>query len=211
VSSDNKPVSAIVLAAGLSSRMGVQKLLLPWQGTTVIGAVVDTLKKAGIDEVIVVTGRDANLVDAEMSRRQVSAVFNPLFANGSMLDSLKTGMAALSESSKAFLLVLGDQPQMEAETVLAVVKVWQDKPEQLCIPSWQMRRGHPWMVPMNYWQEIQGMPAESTLRELLSAHTADIQYVVVESATIMADLDTREAYDAAVKSQHPRARKEEKD
>jgi molybdenum cofactor cytidylyltransferase len=211
VKSDKKQISAIVLAAGLSSRMGEQKLLLPWQGSTVIGRVVDTLLSASIEDVIVVTGRDANLVTAELRSRQATLVFNPHYSNGNMVDSLKTGILAMNECNEAFLLVLGDQPQMEVDTVHRVVHAWCNHPQLLCIPSWNMRRGHPWVVPAAFCKEILQLPDGKTMRDFLSAHSAQIHYVLVETPTILADLDTREEYDAAIKGMKLTGRKENKD
>lgn len=199
MSSDKKPVSAIVLAAGLSSRMGVQKLLLPWQGTTVIGRIVDTVLSAGIEDVVVVTGRDADRVRNELQGQHVTITFNPLFANGNMVDSIRTGIRAMNVESKAFLLVLGDQPQMQVSTVSRVLEVWQNHPLQICIPSWNMRRGHPWMVPAAFLDDILQLPEKKTMRDFLSSHSSEIHYVLVETPTILADLDTMDDYDSAIK------------
>jgi len=194
MSLENKRIGAVVLAAGLSSRMGVQKLLLPWKESTVIATVVDTLIQAGIEPIAVVTGRDADRVAGEISGRDVNTVINPDFANGNMVDSLRTGLRCLAGRVDAALMVLGDQPQMQVETILALVTAWKENPEKLCIPSWQMRRGHPWIIPVEMWSDLFLLIDSQTMRDFINMHIRDIHYVLVESNSILADLDTPEDY-----------------
>jgi molybdenum cofactor cytidylyltransferase len=99
-------IGAVVLAAGLSSRMGVQKLLLPWKGKTVIEMVVDTMILSRITEIVVVTGRDAEQIASTLKSKPVQIIYNPDFANGNMVTSLNTGLKALREKVDAILMVL---------------------------------------------------------------------------------------------------------
>ena len=114
--------TAIVLAAGQSRRMGAPKLNLTWGETTVLGQVLTTLKKAGLEEVIVVTGTHPVLGLEKFAAQGVRAVFNPDYAQGEMLSSFQAGLRAVSPESTAVLLALGDQPQMEVEVVKKLVE-----------------------------------------------------------------------------------------
>ena len=127
-------IGAVVLAAGLSSRMGVQKLLLPWKGKTVIETVVDTLIHSKITEIVVVTGRDAEHIASVLKSKPVQVIYNPDFADGNMVTSLRTGLKALRERVDAILMVLADQPQMMGTTVKLLVDEWNQNPDSLCIP-----------------------------------------------------------------------------
>ena len=115
----NKPlkIGAVVLAAGLSSRMGVQKLLLPWKGKTVIETVVDTLISSEMTEIVVVTGTGCRAnIEIAWIKKMIHIIFNPDFADGNMVTSLVTGLKALQGKVDAVLMVLGDQPQMSGTT-----------------------------------------------------------------------------------------------
>ena len=90
-------ICAVVLAAGLSSRMGVQKLLLPFGGKTVIGHIVDQLLASTVGEVHVVVGHEAERLSAELSGRAVSFVTNPEYKSG-MLSSVRCGLRNLPRS-----------------------------------------------------------------------------------------------------------------
>lgn len=187
-------IGAVVLAAGLSSRMGVQKLLLPWKGKTVIETVVDTLILSNITEVVVVTGRDAEQIASVFKLKPVQVIYNPDFANGNMVTSLRTGLKALRERVDAILMVLADQPQMMETTIKLLVDEWIQNPSSLCIPSYQMHRGHPWVIPARLWDNLNSLNSHQTMRDFIRINEYQIRYVVVETPTILMDLDTPEDY-----------------
>jgi molybdenum cofactor cytidylyltransferase len=188
-------IGAVVLAAGLSSRMGVQKLLLPWKEKTVIEKVVDTLINSGISNIVVVTGRDAEQIASTLKSNPVQVVYNPDFADGNMVTSLRTGLKALREKVDGILMVLADQPQMMDTTVKLLVNEWNRNPDSICIPSYQMHRGHPWVIPARLWDNLNGLDSHQTMRDFIRINEMEIRYVVVETPTILADLDTPEDYE----------------
>lgn len=189
-------IPAIVLAAGLSRRMGRFKLTLPWEGTTVIGQVVATLERAGLADVVIVTGHRAAEVEAALAGAAARTIHNPDYAAGEMLSSIQAGLRtiALEAPRPAVLLCLGDQPQMEATTVQAVLAAGEeDGWSRIVIPSCQMRAGHPILLPAWLWPEI--LACNGTLRDVLAAHYETIHYLVVNTLTILADVDTPEDYE----------------
>jgi CTP:molybdopterin cytidylyltransferase MocA len=179
--------------------MGRFKLTLPWAGPdgarTVIGQVAATLETAGLAEIVVVTGYRAAEVEAALHSSRARCVFNPDYATSEMLASIQVGLRALAGRDAA-LLCLGDQPQMEAGTVQAVL--WAGRTagwQKIVIPSFQMRAGHPILLPAWIWGEI--LACRGTLREALAAHRKQTSYLTVETSTILADLDTPEDYTAS--------------
>ena len=188
-------IGAVVLAAGLSSRMGVQKLLLPWKGKTVIETVVDTLMHSKITEIAVVTGRDAEQIASVLKPKPIQVIYNPDFADGNMVTSLRIGLKALRERVDAILMVLADQPQMMGTTVKLLVDEWNLNPDSLCIPSYQMHRGHPWVIPARLWDKLNSLDSGQTMRDFIRINEKEIRYVVVETPTILADLDSPEDYE----------------
>jgi molybdenum cofactor cytidylyltransferase len=191
--------AAVVLAAGLSRRMGRFKLTLPWGGRTVIGQVVATLEAAGVEEIIAVTGHRADAVGAALAGTNAHLVHNPDYAAGEMLSSIQAGLRAVQlaceADAPAALLCLGDQPQMAAGTVRAVLAAgaeagWQE----VVIPSYRMRAGHPILLPRGLWPEIQA--CTGTLRDVMAAQRDRTRFLVVDTPTVLADLDTPEDYAA---------------
>lgn len=176
--------------------MGQPKLVLPWGNNTVIQHVVGVLSAAGIAEVIVVTGGAGPAVKTVLADTPVKIVDNPDYQISEMTTSLQAGIRALSEDCRALLVVLGDQPTIQPQTVQAVITAFTaNSAVRLVVPSYQMHRGHPWLVERSLWSELQGMRAKETMRDFLHRHDAEIQYVDVDDAGILKDLDTPEDYD----------------
>lgn len=187
-------ISAVVLAAGQSRRMGRPKMSLAWGESTVIGRVTSVLLSAGVDEVIVVTGGGSREVEEALKGSAARIVYNPDFAVAEMTRSLQTGLAACSPQSAAALVALGDQPQIEAGIVRAILAEFRNTPAALVVPSYRMRRGHPWVAARALWPELLALPSERTLRDFLNEKAAEIHYLTVDSPSVLMDLDTPEDY-----------------
>jgi molybdenum cofactor cytidylyltransferase len=187
-------ISAVILAAGESKRMGQPKMLLVWGAETVLEHVIRIVRSAAVDEIEVVTGAAQSEVEAICSKRDARVVFNPAYSRDEMLGSLQAGLRALPTAIEAALVTLGDQPQIEAGTVRQVLGEYSKSKAQLIVPSYQRRRGHPWLLGRALWQEVLEMKAPESPREFLSRHAAEIRYVEIASPSILQDLDTPDDY-----------------
>lgn len=190
-------ITAIIPAAGLSTRMNgaLPKPLLPWGAHTLVEQIVSTLLDAGIGDVIVVTGHRRDEVEATLAAHRVRCVFNPAYASGEMLSSLQAGLRAAAPDHSGALLALADQPQIEAELVTQIVRSFRASDSQaIVIPSYRRRRGHPILLPRWIWQDVLDLPQGDTLRSVIGRHAAAIQYLLVDTPTVLADLDTPEQY-----------------
>jgi molybdenum cofactor cytidylyltransferase len=191
-------IGAVVLAAGQSRRMGQPKLCLPWGKTTILGQVIETLAKAGLDEIVVVTGAARHEVEAAIAEQigqfPIRVVHNPAYEQTEMLGSIQTGLRALSDRVEAALIVLGDQPQVQERTVKLVVAAYRNHQAGLVIPSYNQRRGHPWLAARHLWPSLLALTPLQTPRDFLQAHAAQILYVPVEDDSILKDVDTPEEY-----------------
>ncbi len=190
-------VFAIILAAGKSQRMGQPKMLLPWVDTTVLGQVALTVSRAGISDIIIVTGGDRELVDAEVSRLAeelpVRAVYNLSFEKGGMMSSIQTGLAVIPPECKAVLIGLGDQPQIEEKTLRDILAIYEKTGAGIIVPSHENRRGHPVLMDAIYRPELLNLDPQSSLRDFLNAHHEEISYVKA-GASVLQDLDTPQDY-----------------
>lgn len=188
-------ISAILLAAGDSRRMGKPKMLLPWGDQTVIEHVVNTFLRAGIEDLVVVTGGGYEQVEKAVMRYPVRKIHNRNYATGEMLSSIQCGIREMPKSTQAALIGLGDQPQVEQMSIRAICDAYKESASALIVPSFQMKRGHPWLVARSLWNEILALQSPSTPRDFLKDHSNQIQYVNLDTPTILADLDTPEDYD----------------
>jgi molybdenum cofactor cytidylyltransferase len=92
------------------------------------------------------------------------------------------------------LIGLGDQPQIQERSVRLVLEGYRRSGASIVVPSFQMRRGHPWLVGRAHWDEILAMKSPASLRVFLNSHTGEIHYVDINNDSILQDLDTPEDY-----------------
>lgn len=185
-------IGAVILAAGESRRMGRNKMLLPYGTATVIETIVTEVTACSPGDVVVVTGHEPDRIAALLASRPVRCVFNPAYARAEMLVSLQVGLRALSADVQAALVVPGDHPRLRRDTIQCVIDAHQ--PQALVIPSYHMQRGHPILIDRAWWDELVTLPETATLRDFIRAHEDHIRYVVVETDSVLQDMDTPEDY-----------------
>ncbi|MBN2115228.1 MAG: nucleotidyltransferase family protein [Anaerolineales bacterium] len=190
-------ISAIILAAGMSRRMGQPKMLLPWGRLTVIEYVITTFLSAGAEDILVITGGARDQVEERIAPYPVRGIYNKDYANEEMLSSLQCGLRAMSDQVQGTLIGLGDQPQVQEGIVRRVREAYQESRSRLVVPSFQMRRGHPWLVARPLWDELLQMKPPESPRDFLNRHTGEIHYVEVDTPSVLADLDTPDDYHRA--------------
>ena len=190
----DRTVSAIILAAGESKRMGQPKMLLSWGDTTVLGRVIEILQAAGIKDILVITGGVREQVEALVAQYGSRTTFNESYTSGEMLSSIQRGLEAQKPQAQATLICLGDQPQVQEGTVLRILQAWEQTGASLLVPSYDMRRGHPWLAARELWDEMLAMHPPETPRDFLNRHAREIRYIEVDNPSVLADLDTPQDY-----------------
>jgi molybdenum cofactor cytidylyltransferase len=188
--------AAIILAAGQSKRMGQNKLLMRFAHSTVLETIVDALGGCNLGDCVVVTGHEHERIEALLRGRPVRFAFNPGYATGEMLSSIQAGLRAMRGECQTALLVLGDQPRIDAKTVQQILEAY--VPGSIVVPSYQRRRGHPILLDRAFWPDVLGLPPGANLRQVVNAHTDRIRYLEVDSDAIVRDLDTPEDYRHAI-------------
>jgi molybdenum cofactor cytidylyltransferase len=185
--------SAVVLAAGRSSRMGSNKLLLPFDGRTVLETTLDALR--GIDTVVV-TGHKPEELEGVLSRYKVKVVHNPRYEEG-MTTSFQAGLRAVD--ADAAFLVLGDQVGLTRCLLSAMVQAMVDGGDaQIVSPRYGERRGHPVLFRRSLFGEILSLGPGESLRDVVARHEDGHRYVEGDVWTVI-DMDTPEEYEAAKK------------
>lgn len=185
-------IRAIVLAAGRSRRMGAQKLLLPYAGTTVVGRIVDQLLESTLDGVTAVVGPESRRVRAELADRPVALVTNPDPA-GEMLSSVRCGLEALPPC-QAVLVALGDQPSITCRLVDAMLAAYADTEKGIVVPVHEGRRGHPLLFSDRFREEVMTSFGDLGLRGLLHAHPEEVFGLSVSTSAVLSDMDHPEDY-----------------
>jgi molybdenum cofactor cytidylyltransferase len=192
-------VGAIVLAAGRSSRMGLEhKLLADLGGKPVIAHVVDRLAAAGLPPPVVVLGHHADDVRAALGDRAAIYVTAPDFAEG-MSHSLRAGLAAAPAGWGAAIVALGDMPAVDAATYAALVAELLDR-IPVVVPTWNGKRGNPVGWSRTHWPALMAVTGDGGGKALLAALSDRLVEVAVDDAGILTDVDTPAAL-AALRDQ----------
>ncbi len=191
-------LSAIILAAGFSSRMGELKALLPLGGRTVLEHCVALFRDCGIEDVVVVTGHRADAVGAMAEAAGARVAFNPDYAEG-MYGSIRTGVGQLAPNCPGFFLLPVDIPLLRRGTVHLLVRSFIESGAMLSYPVFAGRRGHPPLIHGACIHAILKERApEGGLRSLLARieaeQPAEVREVQVADASIHVDLDTPEEF-----------------
>src|SRR5260370_12196880 len=149
-------ISAVLLAAGKSERMGAFKQLLPIDGKTFVEACADNLLASRAGEVIVVTGYNQAAVRAALAGRPVRIVNNPDYETG-MGASIRCGVESVSSETTGILIALGDQPLIGPNVLNQIISEYEDSAPPILIPTYMGRKGHPIVLNSALKHEIISM------------------------------------------------------
>lgn len=198
-------VWAVILAAGRSKRMGTAKMLLPYEGTTVIQNVVRKVRASGVHSVLVVLGAESDSIKTVLKNDPVRLVRNPDFDRG-MLSSVQCGLRALPRSATWVLVLLGDQPVLFESVVRTMLRARERTSKGILVPVFKGRRGHPLLFGLKYKKAALNLDPAVGLRQLLRDHPDDVLEVEVPDRAILDDIDTpgdyRRALASRVKDRH---------
>ena len=185
-----KSCTAILLAAGRSSRMGAFKPLLPFGNKTVIESCIDYLSEGGIEEVVVVVGHRGDEIRERVSGVKFAVNPDP---DSEMGASIEAGIRELPETAQATLIALVDHPAVPATIVTTLLDSWQSG-ARIVIPTWQGRGGHPVLVDLAFKAELLSLSATGGLRAFFETHRNEVKRVPVDSPFIARDVDTWDDY-----------------
>ena len=181
-------VSAVVLAAGESRRMGQPKLLMPLGRSSILAHTIDNLLSSRVSEVIVVVGCEADEAIKAIAGRPVKIATNPAYHRG-MSTSMIAGLNLVHDRSVAIMLVLADQPFIDSETVDRLIEEFNNHHKGIAIPVCQGRRGHPVIFAIKYKEELRRVRGDVGGRQVIMQHPDDILEVSVSSEGIKIDID----------------------
>lgn len=178
-------IAAVLLAAGSARRFGSQKLLatLP-DGRRVVEAVAQSLMPA-VAHVFAVTAADDEL--ARVLRSCGCEVVINHHAIAGMGTSIAAGVGA-SATARGWLIALGDMPYIQRQTIAKLTQSLRG-PDDIVIPTFQGRRGHPVLFGSVYLHELAGLAGDRGARRVVDRHPASVHLVPVADAGILADID----------------------
>lgn len=198
-------VTAIVLAAGTSSRMGRTKQLLEYHGRPLLRHVVDNLRRSGVDKILVVLGHRQAEVAKTLEGLPLQMVINRDYASG-LSSSVKAGLKALTGSGcdrrnpaaetgrQGVLFVLGDQPLLKPETINLLIDEFM-RHGGIVAPFYQGVRGNPVLFDLSFGAEFDSLQGDAGAREIIDRHPEALHKIEVTDPGILLDVDTPEDWE----------------
>jgi molybdenum cofactor cytidylyltransferase len=183
-------LSAIVMASGFSSRMGTNKLLLPYKGKAMIEHILDELPGCGFGSIIL-AAQDKTILDMG-SARGIRSVHNMRASEGQS-ESIRLGIVNSPECS-GYAFFTGDQPYMDSSTIKYLMKAFDETGDKIIIPICKGKRGTPVIFPSRFRQELLELSGDSGGRQVINRHSEDVRFVEIGDETLLWDIDTKEDY-----------------
>ncbi len=182
-------ISAIILAAGESERMGSCKQLLNIGEKTMIERVFETVMCSQVDEIIIVLGYNAEQIQDKLPESGFEVIYNPDFREG-MGSSLKTGIGEVGEDAEAVLIVLADQPLLEPEVIDRLIERYEESDDLIVAPAYKGERGHPVLLDISLKKELMNIEGDIGARNILKNRKKDFSKIEVETPSVVMDIDT---------------------
>jgi len=191
-------ISAILLSAGKSTRMGQNKALLPWQGKTLLEYQLHQLKQTTIVKIIVVLGFEAErLLPLIGKTARVSAVLNPAYATGKC-SSIKAGMRALPARTESVMILSIDQPR-PYHLLTEMIERHQSQANLITAPTYSGKWGHPTIFSRQLFPELLEVSEEKEgLRHIMDGYREQVAEMVTTSPTVLVDLNNPGDYEESL-------------
>ena len=186
-------IAGVVVAAGLSRRMGQTKVLMKVAGRTIIRYVVESVLAGGVDSVWVVTGPDVEPIEAALTGFEVQIAVNPAPAEG-QAGSVRTGIAALPPSVDAALIALGDQPLLAPSIIPALLTARRTSPKLIVAPRYRDGQGNPVLFKREIFPELLRLTGDQGARPIIQKEPARVEWVDLD-LPMPPDVDTPDDYE----------------
>jgi len=187
----NSQIGAVILAAGMSSRMGETKQPLRLGAHTLLDQVLANVRASGVDEIVLVLGHAAEKIMDSVTGENVKIAINRAYREG-MGTSLRTGLSALPSGIDAALIVLADQPFVRPATLKQLMDQYRKSNAQIVIPMYKGFRGNPVLLDHSVFPEVMALNGDIGCRALFGNHLEGIVKVSVEDLGILLDLDSKD-------------------
>ena len=189
-----KHITAVILAAGASTRFGQPKQLLDWNGVPLLAHVADVALEAELAPVIVVLGCQAEAARAALSTRPVQVVMNWRWEQG-LSTSVQVGLAALPPTTKAVIFMQCDQPLVTPDLLRALVARFEETGAPIVHPTHAGQRGTPALFARRLFPELAAVSGDEGGRAVIARHADEVATVEVADPDVLADIDTPNDYE----------------
>jgi molybdenum cofactor cytidylyltransferase len=165
--------------------------------TTVLARTLGNVRSAGLDQIVLVLGASAGAIRRQLPQpllEGVKVVVNPAYGQG-MASSLREGLSAVDRESDAALIILGDQPFLQPQTLHQIIDGYRGSRAQIVVPTYQGERGNPVLLDRSVFSEAMALEGDVGCRAIFPNHLEGISKVEVEDMGVLLDLDDPADYE----------------
>lgn len=191
----HRPIIGIILAAGMSTRLGRPKQLLEINGKALVAHVVDAGLATALDDLIVVTGYRSAAIEAALGTREVRFCHNEHFADGQS-SSLVAALDTLPPDTDAVVVLLSDQPTVRSVVIDRLLKQRRHTAPSIVMASYGGTSAHPVLFGREHFSELREIRGDQGARDVIRRHHSKVATVDGGADTPPPDVDTEEAYSA---------------
>lgn len=187
-------VSGIIMASGLSVRMGNCKLLMPYKNKPMIQWVMEAVEKSSLSPKVVVTGNEE--IKALAKKVNLTVVVNEK-GNLGQSESIKLGVSN-SKEADGYAFIPGDQPFISTSFINVLIKEFEKDKNKIIVPIYKGARGNPVIFPKRFEDELLSLQGDVGGRVLLNKYKEYIQFIEIEEGELLLDIDTKEEYERLI-------------
>jgi molybdenum cofactor cytidylyltransferase len=188
------PMAGIVLAAGMSLRLGSAKQLVRVGGQCLLDSVLDEALASCLDRIVLVLGHRAGEVTAALKERddrdRLRILINPAYRDG-ISSSIRTGMESVQDTFSAIMIILGDQPFVRANLINLLIRRFRSSEKDICVPVCRGRRGHPVIIGRLFYDAVMSTTGDVGARNILRSNPESVLGVEFSDSRIFFDVDTQ--------------------
>ncbi|EJP6472925.1 molybdenum cofactor cytidylyltransferase [Clostridium botulinum] len=184
-------VNAVIMASGYSTRMGKNKLILPFKGKPIIEHVIDAIKECKFNEIILV-GKENKVLDIA-KKKNILTVLNTKAYKGQS-QSIKLGILNTS-SSKGYMFFTGDQPLLDSYTINLLLNTFTENNNYIIIPKYKNKVGSPAIFPEKFKDELLNLQGDVGGKTVINNHINEIIFVNLRNGYSLFDIDTSKDYE----------------
>jgi molybdenum cofactor cytidylyltransferase len=189
-------ITGIILASGLSRRMGTDKLLLPVEGVAIVERVMQAADASLLDDIILAY---QNPAVCELARKyRIKTLFNPDAGQGQSA-SVKAGVRAAAPDTEAYMFLTGDQPRIDAASINLLVDTWRKQPGHIIVPAYGGRRGSPTVFPALLRDKLLALAGDTGGRAVIEQAPDMVRCVDMPDSNAGLDIDTPGDYETMLK------------
>jgi molybdenum cofactor cytidylyltransferase len=190
-------IAAVILASGLSERLGNNKLLMPLGNQSVVEHVIDSVKSSKIENIFLVYGKNESEFKTISHHKKINLIYNEKYYYGQSM-SVKSALNSIGNNFQGIMFLLGDQPFIKTKTINLLIEHFNKNPLGIIVPTYQGKRGNPVIFSRDFFTQIKNIQGDKGAREVIEKNYNEVIHVPIADSFENFDIDTRKDYEKAL-------------